>query len=236
MAVDHELARKVSETLDRSVYRGVSDRRSVALTFDDGPSLQTPELLAFLAQHRVRATFFQGGLQVQRYPEIARSVQAQGHEIGNHAWSHVRLAPHLSKGLHLLSPGRMYQEVARTQRLLTEVHGIAPRLFRPPFGDRWLGLDAVQYSLGLRCIQWTVIGHDWEWPAERIAQRILSKVSPGAILCLHDGRDVQPTADLTELLASLRVIIPALKQAGYGFETVGQLLTPRSLVDSVGTM
>lgn len=225
--VDHEIPRRSSEALDRSVYRGSGDRRSVALTFDDGPCAQTPELLAYLAQQRVRATFFQLGTQLQRFPEIARQVRQAGHEIGNHGWSHTRLSPVFGKGWHLPSPRFMYRELSQTQRLLTDLHGEAPTLFRPPFGFRWVGLDAVQRRLGLRGIQWTVIGHDWEWPAERIAQHVISRVVPGAIICLHDGRDVSPQPDISETIRALKLILPVLQQDGYSFETVSELLGPR---------
>ena len=222
--IDHEVPRKLSALLDRSVYLGPSSRHSVALTFDDGPSPQTPAVLELLARMGVHATFFQTGVQVERFPAIARQVYAAGHEIGNHGWSHVSLSPRLRRPLHLPSLSLIHREIAKTQQLLTEVHHHAPRWFRPPFGHRWWVSDAIQRRLGLRCIQWSVIGHDWEWPADRIADRILSQARPGAILCLHDGRDVQPEADLGELLKALEVILPALQAEGYQFETLSEML------------
>src|SRR5215472_3040915 len=73
-----------------SVYRGPASRRSIALTFDDGPSESTPELLRLLAEHNVLATFFECGASVERLPEIAREVAGRGHEVGNHSYSHPR--------------------------------------------------------------------------------------------------------------------------------------------------
>ncbi len=224
VVVDHEIHQKASRLLDRSVYRGPTGRMSVALTFDDGPGPQTLELLSYLEAEGIPATFFQCGIHVQRYPEIARCVQAAGHEIGNHAWSHVRLSPSLQRGLYVPSPQRMYRELAQTQHLLHHVCGTPPKLFRAPFGKRWVGLDAVQRRLGLRSIQWTVIGHDWEWPAERVAAHVLANSGPGAIVCLHDGREIQQPCDISETIAAVRLIVAALRRQGYCFQTVSSLL------------
>ena len=71
---------------------------------------------------------------------------------------------------------------------------------------------------------WTVIGHDWEWPAERIAEYVLAGTGPGGILCLHDGRDIRPNPDISRTIAAVRRIIPVLKDEGYSFATVSDLL------------
>src|SRR6266567_4215253 len=80
-----------SKLLAPSVYQGVNDRRSVALTFDDGPSESTPELLKILDRHRAAATFFQCGANVRRLPQVASEVASAGHEIGNHSDMHPYL-------------------------------------------------------------------------------------------------------------------------------------------------
>ena len=95
------VAGRSSQFFGESVHRGPGRRRSLALTFDDGPSESTPELLEFLEEQRVPATFFQCGLNVRRHPAIARMVRDEGHEIGNHTFSHPALGPHLSTGLFL---------------------------------------------------------------------------------------------------------------------------------------
>ena len=94
---------------------------------------------------------------------------------------------------------------------------------------RWYGLGAAQRRLGLLGVLWTVIGHDWEWPADRIAAYVLDHVAPGGILCLHDGRDIQQQVDGSEMLAAVQLIVPALKARGYTFQTVSELLTPEPL-------
>lgn len=224
--VDHGIFRRISERLDRSVYCGSAQRRAVALTFDDGPTPETLKLLAYLRSEGLRATFFHSGLQVERYPEIVRQVHLDGHEIGNHAYSHVRLSPDLLRlQPHFPSQRFVHQELSRTQELLTNICGKEPRLFRPPYGHRWIGSDRVHRRLGLTCIQWTVIGHDWEWPAQRVAERVLQRATPGAILCLHDGREMAPFPDLTETIEALHIIVPELRRRGFDFVTVGELLS-----------
>ena len=208
---------------------GATDRRSVALTFDDGPCPQTAELLEVLLRQHVKATFFQLGVQAERYGSLAREVQAAGHEIGNHAFSHRSLRPQL-RPLSFPTQAWMTEELRRTQEVLTRTAGTAPRLFRPPYGHRWIGLDLVGQRLGLQSVLWTVIGHDWEWPAERIASHVLARVTPGAILCLHDGRDVQAAPDITETLRAVEIVASSLREQGYAFETVSELLRPTQAV------
>lgn len=226
LSADHGIFRRVSERLDRSIYRGPGKRRSIALTFDDGPGPQTLDVLAYLRERGVLATFFQCGLLVDRHPEIARQVAAEGHEIGNHTWSHLRLSPSLHGRVRLPLPHHMRSELTRTQTAIAAATGQVPVLFRAPYGKRWVVLDAVRQRMGLEGIQWTVIGHDWEWPAERISAHVLAHTAPGAILCLHDGRDIQPNPDISPMLAALRAIVPALQAQGYTFETTSQLLKP----------
>jgi len=199
-----------------SVHRGPGLRRSIAFTFDDGPSPSTPLLIDYLAAENIRATFFQCGMNVERNPAIARAVLAAGHEVGNHTYSH----PHL----YLKSPAFIDREVTQAQDIISRQLGAAPTLLRAPYGQRWYGIGAVQQRLGLLGVMWTVIGHDWDWPAERIAALILRKASPGGIVCLHDGRGIQPHPDISNMLDALKRIVPALRARGYSFETVTALL------------
>lgn len=219
---------RTSRTFGESVSAGAGGRRSIALTFDDGPNADTAKLLDYLAAEGIRATFFQCGLNVLRHPQITRRVHAEGHEIGNHTFSHARLCPQISRQLNWRTPANIYRELAETQKILKSVTGESPTLFRPPYGLRWFGLGKAQRRLRLLGVRWTVIGHDWEWPAERIADHVLQHAAPGGIVCLHDGRDIQPVVDLAPLLGALKLIIPALKGQGYSFQTVSELLAPDS--------
>ncbi len=220
------IAARSSQMFGPSVYRGHAGRRSIALTFDDGPSEGSMHLVEFLAKEGISATFFQCGKNVERYPDIARTIWKMGHDIGNHTYSHPRLCPRLGWKVDYKSPAFIEGELAKTQRVIEEEVGFRPLLMRAPYGLRWYGIAAAQKKLGLLGVMWTVIGRDWEWPAPAIAGLVLRKASPGGIVCLHDGRDIQPKPDISEMLKSLRRIVPALRDLGYNFETVSSLIQP----------
>ena len=218
-----------SQLFSPSVFRGPGRRRSVALTFDDGPSPSTARLLHYLAVEDVRATFFLCGINVNRHPETARSVAESGHELGNHTYSHPRLCPRLGWQLNLRSPGENVRELTRAQDAIRAATGVSARLFRAPYGMRWWGLRRAQRRLGLLHVHWTVIGHDWEWSAAQVAEHVLRRATPGGIICLHDGRDIQLDPDVSVMLEAVRIIVPELRRRGYRFETVSDLLLPDDL-------
>jgi peptidoglycan/xylan/chitin deacetylase (PgdA/CDA1 family) len=180
----------------------------------------------YLAREDVHATFFQCGKNVERHPDIARTIWKMGHDIGNHTYSHPRLCPRLALKIGYRTPAFIENEFARTQQIIEHEVGIRPILMRAPYGLRWYGVAAAQKKLGLLGVMWTVIGRDWEWPADAIADLVLRKASPGGIVCLHDGRDIQPNPDISQTLKAVRAIVPALKDAGYVFETVSSLIRP----------
>jgi peptidoglycan/xylan/chitin deacetylase (PgdA/CDA1 family) len=196
----------------------VPGRKTIALTFDDGPSPSTPLFLAALAEYRTPATFFQVGANVLRHPDIARSVVAAGHEIGNHSYSHLNFA--------MKPPSAIVDDFTRAQTAIVDVTGVRPTLMRAPYGVRWFGFRRMQATLGLTGVMWSVIGLDWKLPAAAIADRVLSGVRDGGIVCLHDARGTLRNPDVAPALEAVRRIIPALTEAGYHFETVSQLLWP----------
>src|SRR5262249_5092815 len=167
-----------------SVYRGSRERRSIALTFDDGPSESTGRLLGLLDRYNAPATFFMCGMNVRRLPAVARAAAAAGHEIGNHSYSHP--------ALYLRSSRFIAGELDAAQSAIADATGFRPALFRAPFGARWFGLRQAQRRLNLLGVMWPVLGLDWKLPAGRIAGRILAGAGNGVIVCLHDGRAIQP--------------------------------------------
>ena len=207
-----------STLLAPSVHRGASTRRAIALTFDDGPSESTPELLRILASYGVQATFFQCGLNVRRLPEVAREVATAGHEIGNHTDTHPRL--------DFKSREFIRHELAQAQQTIEHVTGVRPRYFRPPYGVRWFGLGKAQQQLGLTSVMWTTIALDWKWDSKRIVPRLLNGAQNGAIFCLHDGRRVQSNPDIRSTLESVREVLPKLMEQGFHFEKVTDILCP----------
>jgi peptidoglycan/xylan/chitin deacetylase (PgdA/CDA1 family) len=201
-----------------SVYRGPASRRAIAFTFDDGPSESTLAVLEALAAHSVPATFFQCGANVERLPEIAREVARRGHEVGNHSHTHPKF--------YFRKPGFIRDELARAQEAIRNVAGVSPALFRAPFGVRWPGMREAQRRLNLLGVMWTVIGRDWKLDAPAIVRRVLPEVGNGAIVCLHDGRELEVRPDVGPTLEAVRRLIPILKSEGYRFETVSQLICP----------
>lgn len=211
------VVRKSSQMFGPCVFRGPGVRKSLALTFDDGPSAGTLPLLEYLDKEGIKATFFQCGMNILRHGSIAGKVAAAGHEIGNHTFSH----PHLP----FKSRSFIEREFTETQQIISDETGVSPMLLRPPYGLRWVGMQAVQEKLALLGVLWTVIGNDWKWRAPRIASRVMHHASPGGIICLHDGRAVEPSPDISETLAAVRLIVPMLKDQGYAFETVSDILS-----------
>jgi peptidoglycan/xylan/chitin deacetylase (PgdA/CDA1 family) len=199
-----------------SVQRGTAARRSIALTFDDGPSESTPKLLELLERHGVRATFFLCGANARRLPAVARAVAAASHEIGNHTYSHQRLC--------FKSRQFIRTELAAAQAAIEDTTGVSATLFRPPFGLRWFGLDGVQRELGLRSVLWSAIGGDWQWPAPQVVDRVLTGIDSGAIVCLHDGRRLGVDPDISPTLQAVDRLIPMLRDRGFSFETVNQIV------------
>jgi peptidoglycan/xylan/chitin deacetylase (PgdA/CDA1 family) len=207
-----------SSVFGPSVWRGHSGRRSIALTFDDGPTPATLRILKLLAEYEVTATFFQIGDQVASRPEIAQAVHAGGHEIGNHSQTHPNFA--------LKRPEVIAGEFESAQETIIEATGQVPSFLRAPLGVRWFGFRAMQQRMNLRGAMWSIIGRDWKLPAEAVSRRILTRVQEGDIICLHDGRGTLKDPDITATEEAVRRIVPNLLEKGYHFETVTQLLCP----------
>ena len=187
------------------------DQPYIAMTFDDGPSAEnTPRLLEMLKQRNIKATFFLIGQNVASNPDLVRRILAEGHEIGNHSWTH----PQLSK----LSDDRVTAEITQTQDAIKDASGFTPTLLRPPYGAitprqrEW-----IESRFGLNIILWSVDPFDWKRPgASVITQRILSQTRPGAIILSHDIH--KQTVD------AMPATLDALIAKGYKFATVSQLI------------
>jgi peptidoglycan/xylan/chitin deacetylase (PgdA/CDA1 family) len=206
-----------SQAFGPSVWRGRPGRKAVALTFDDGPSAATPEILDILAEYKAPATFFQCGANVLRMPGISQAVCAGPHEIGNHSHTHPNFA--------LARREQISDEFARAQEAIIGVTSKTPALMRAPYGVRWFGFREMQQRLGLTGVMWTVIGRDWTLPAAAIAERVLANIEGGAIICLHDGRAIRQNPDISATIEAVRRIVPAVLERGYHFETVSRILT-----------
>lgn len=163
-----------------------SGDKSILVTIDDGPDPHdTPMLLELLDKHRVKAVFFMIGEKVRQHPELAREVLRRGHEIGNHTMSHPQA------GFWCAGPSRTRREIAECQRVIEESTGFKPRLFRAPAGHRNLFTHPIAGELGLEVMAWSRRGFDAvEKDAGKVLGRILSKLSPGDIVLVHEATPI----------------------------------------------
>jgi peptidoglycan/xylan/chitin deacetylase (PgdA/CDA1 family) len=206
-----------------AILRGPADANRIALTFDDGPSASyTEQILEILRSHDVKATFFVCGQNVERYPEILRRVQAEGHTLGNHSYCHP--FPFFRSRAFLA------REIDLTQEAIERITGERPRFFRPPFGARWLGLYPVLKQRGLRLVNWSDTGYDWRLDTEGIVRETLRTLAPGSIILLHDGLEACPPErrDRSATVKALPAIIGGAVKAGFTFVSLEELLATES--------
>lgn len=209
---------------DRSYYeaRGdviwevPGDDKAIALTFDDGPDPSvTPRIVDLLKQYGAKATFFEIGSKVKQHPEIARRQAAEGHELANHTYTHRHLAP--SRSMEAIRA-----EMAETQRTIQAASGQKPRLFRPPggaFDDDVLEAAKREHLLTVMW-SWHQDTKDWTRPgASRIARKVLRNARGGDIVLMHDY-----VSGSTQTLEALKTILPELRERGFRFVTVSELL------------
>ncbi|MDB4959534.1 MAG: putative xylanase/chitin deacetylase [Myxococcales bacterium] len=192
---------------------GSRDRRSLALTFDDGPDpSRTPLLLDLLAELDIKATFFLLGNRVDAHPDLARRIVAEGHEIGNHTYNH--------RYLPLARSRSVAAELEATDRAIARATGITPVLARPPYGGRSPRNVRVFDRLEKRLVLWDVNSYDWRGaPAAEVAHRVVEQVRPGSIILMHEAREGGETT-----IDAVRALVPTLQNEGFEFTTVTGVL------------
>lgn len=201
------------------IYHGLSPKK-VALTFDDGPSPgYTKSVLATLRMEQVPATFFVLGRKVQARPDLLKRIDEEGHEIGNHTYSHARIPQ--------TTDDELLYEIAMTSFLIRTVTGKEINYFRPPHGKLTFNKRRRIEQLGYKVVLWSVNADDYwhEWgmrSPESIANRVVTRTRGGSIVLMHD--DSRQTAD------ALPSIIKSLKERGYTFVTLSELLNPNGKV------
>ncbi len=183
----------------------------IALTFDDGPSATlTPKLLDLLAAHHIKATFFVIGENVAEHPQIVSRAAREGHEIGNHSWSH----PNLGK----MSDESVRRQLQQTDDAIKSATGKRPTLMRPPYGSitarekRW-----IHDEFGYDIILWDVDPYDWKRPGPAVVRaRILKETRPGSIVLSHD---IHPGT-----IEAMPSTFDELEAKGFKFVTVSELI------------
>jgi peptidoglycan/xylan/chitin deacetylase (PgdA/CDA1 family) len=209
-----------SSTFFRPVlHRGPREGMRVSLTFDDGPSVQfTEQVLDVLREHNVPATFFVCGKNVEDHPDLLRRIVAEGHEVGNHTYSHVYL--------FFKSRRLMAEEIDRTQGIIEKVAGFRPKIFRPPYGARWFGLIPTLLERRMHLILWSAAGYDWKKDVQGITKATLRRLKPGAVILLHDGRETRATTEIdrSRTVLALPAIITGVRRQGYEFAPLRDFL------------
>jgi peptidoglycan/xylan/chitin deacetylase (PgdA/CDA1 family) len=181
----------------------------VYLTFDDGPSVYTPQILSELQAKGVPATFFVVGQNAAQHPSFVQQEHADGEGIGDHTWDHPDLTT--------LPPDQVRSELQSTADEIASLTGARPALWRPPYGAFNDIVTAIASSLGLSMRLWDVDPADFTTPGtDVIVSRVVDNVSPGAIIILHDGSP-DGSEDRSQTVAALPTIIDTLRARGYSF-------------------
>lgn len=197
---------------ERATVTAIStSQRVVAMTFDDGPHPRlTPQLLDMLKARNIRATFYVIGANVVRYPQLVMRMLNEGHEVGNHTWSHPYLTSRSSDGV--------VRELDRTTSAIYQVTGKVPVTMRPPYGAMHARQRLMVHERrNMPTVLWSVDPQDWRRPgASVVARRILDQTRPGGIVLSHDIHS--PT------IRAMPATLDGLTARGYDFVTVSEML------------
>ena len=197
----------------------IPDEKLIAITFDDGPRRETTErLLDGLRERGAQATFFLIGKQIEENQDLVERMQAEGHQVGSHTWSHVRLTG--------ISADTLRQEVGRTEEALEDLLGEGSYWLRPPYG----AVDeADRVLIQTPMIKWSIDPRDWEKrDAAQVTAAVLEAAAPNQIILLHDIYDTSVDAALA--------IVDALQAEGYRFVTVAELLEASGIQPEAGAL
>lgn len=176
----------------KAFNKGKTKEKIIALTFDDGPTVFTPRILAILEKNNVKATFFCIGRQIEKYPEILQETYLSGHLIGNHTYHH-------SSKNGFYSADKIVEEISSTNKIIEQKIGIKTKLFRPPFGVTNPHIAKALSKTKHHVIGWNIRSLDTVIVDEnRLFDRISRQIKPGSIILMHDTSD--KTANVLEQL------------------------------------
>ena len=186
-----------------SINSLATTEKKVLLTFDDGPhNPNTTKVLAVLKKYDVKAFFFIIGKNIEGNETILKQIVDEGHQVGNHSYAHAFW-------FDVWSTKKVTADIAACQQLIN-AYQASPQLFRPPYGVTNPNIAKAVKTLNLQSVGWNIRSYDTsKKDIEKITQRILAQLKPGAIILLHDRLEYMP-----QLLEKL---IPAIKEKGYAF-------------------
>ena len=200
------------------VPRVNTSERVVALTFDDGPTpAATNQILPILRERDVKATFFVIGAELEQHLEEGRRIAQAGHELGNHSYSHDRMI--------FKTPSFIREEIERTDQLIRQTGYQGPIHFRAPFGKKLVSLPYYLSQTHRRNIMWDIEPDSFPQVAQssdQIVDYVLTRTQPGSIIILHIMYPSRATS-----FHAVPGIIDGLKQRGYRFKTVSELLSSK---------
>jgi peptidoglycan/xylan/chitin deacetylase (PgdA/CDA1 family) len=194
------------------LWTGNENLPEIALTFDDGPHpVHTPQLLQVLEQYQIKATFFWLGVNVEKFPEIAREVYRRGHAIGLHGYQHISFPT--------LNAIQLKESLEKTQEAITKackINGNLIKNVRPPNGLVMPETINLLKQWDYRIIMWSVVPEDWVKPGVSLVKnRVLQQTRNGSIIVLHDGYHGGE-----DVASSVAEILPKLIEKGYKFITI----------------
>lgn len=201
------------------IKNAATDRKQIALTFDDGPHpVFTPQIMDLFQKYGAKGTFFVTGQHVEQYPEIASRLLEEGHEVGNHTYSHPRLKE--------TDPESTKEEIERTEAIILEATGFKTTLFRPPFGSYNEKTLEIIADAGYQCILWSdkQDTKDFSMPGtDRIVEQVIGNLQNGDIILMHDSSE-DPVCNREQTVEALTVLLPWFQEHGYECVTVSKLL------------
>jgi len=189
-----------------------TEQKVVALTFDHSWGNKfTPSILDTLKQNDIKVTFFIMGPWAQKYPEVAKRMVADGHEIASHGYRHQNYGD--------MTREWITEDLQKSQALIQEVTGVQPKLLRPPNGHYSQLSLKVTEELGYKTIIWNIDSLDWKNPGrDVIVERVMKRLKPGGIILMHASDTPIQTAD------ALPILLEKIKAEGYKIVTVSELL------------
>lgn len=209
--------RQYYEKRGEVVWEVPTEEKVIALTFDDGPDPEdTPYILDLLKEYDVKATFFIIGNKAERYPDLVKREADEGHELANHTYRHLYFS-------NKVSERQFKEELSKTQEAIFKASGLRPHLFRPPGGYYNDTLVRIAKKEGFKVVMWSwhQNTNDWNTPGVgKITSTVLNNARNGDIVLFHDYVEGK-----TQTIPALKQILPELRDRGYRFVTISELLT-----------
>lgn len=192
---------------------------NIYLTFDDGPcEPYTSQILSTLQKYEAKATFFVCGKNAEKFPDSVKAINAAGHGLGNHAYSH---------DWKKIFSASLVEEFEKTNLILTAITGQTHKLARPPWGLINSKTKKTLEAKGYVFYHWDLAAFDWwQLPANHMAKMVINKAKPESIILLHDGHNVDQKHSRANTVAALPIIIETLRKQGYKLAALNEAIRP----------